>query len=114
MLTLLLKLMLMAAKIQKQKDEELARQSKAAADVMTLQPLANATTQKHVSIDENFAPRTEQTDVCGGDTSRLLRISDQIDECLARAQRVEQHWNDNVERILALLQSQSYERKSYV
>ena len=96
--------MLLAAKIQKQKDAE--------SEVQKQQP------QKHVVIDPKYVKDDEMSQTQAIEQRRLQTISDQIDECLLRTQRVEQHWNASMQQILHMLSQRipvdDGTRKSYV
>lgn len=109
-ITAIFQLILMAAKIQKQKDQEAANE-KTRTEAPVIKPHEESS-HKHVVVDDGLVVRSQ-----GGEedeSCRLQRISDRVDECLSQAQRVEQHWNDNFQTILALLQCKTSEKKSYV
>lgn len=100
--------MLLAAKMQKEKDAE---------EESELNKQRLAQQQKHVVIDPKFVKHSEDSLPDVIERERLQNISDRIDECLLRAQRVEQHWNTNFQKILDMLGDGGDEdpkKKSYV
>lgn len=111
----------MAAKIQKQKDEEEAAASGASntpSSPTTLTPRGGKyptepitpragrhETPPHQPTAVKFH-KPEDTQASFADDEerqRLIRISEKIDECMMRATRVEKHWNDNIKTIFKLL-----------
>lgn len=137
---LYLQIMLLAAKLQKQKDAEEATAAQAVAlPLATSSPgskflaeSADGHTDCHsgdTRLVDSYASDTTHVDIgdrfLTGDVSsqeaaeierhRLRRISDRIDECVQRVARVEQHWNTNVQTIFKLLgHDYETERTSYV
>jgi len=102
----------MAAKIQKEKDEEAA---KAASSATT--PTSHTKEIKKTPVSRPaVVPNQQEVVHYDAEEARKLRaLSDKIDDCIARASRVEQHWNTNIQTILKLLGHDSLqERKSYV
>lgn len=111
--------MLLAAKMQKQKDAEeeaaAAESAVAQAPVVPAEP-ATRYPQRVMSHSDTY----NRCDMCqrvnwDSEQEHLRSISDRIDECVERATRVEQHWNNNVQAILKLLgHDPEIEKKSYV
>ena len=115
-------LVLLAAKIQKQKDEEEAaalaasdtpsspttltpRGGKYPTESVTPRAGRHETPPHQASAVTSHTHEQSQAMRCRDDEERrrLIRISEKIDECMMRATRVEKHWNDNIQTIFRLL-----------
>ena len=115
-------LVLLAAKIQKQKDEEEAaalaasntpsspttltpRGGKYPTESVTPRAGRHETPPQQASAVTSHTHEQSQAMRCRDDEERrrLIRISEKIDECMMRATRVEKHWNDNIQTIFRLL-----------
>ena len=115
-------LVLLAAKIQKQKDEEEAaaqaasntpsspttltpRGGKYPTESVTPRAGRHETAPHQASAVTSHTHEESQAMRCRDDEERrrLMRISEKIDECMMRATRVEKHWNDNIQTIFRLL-----------
>lgn len=114
----------MAAKLQKEKDKKEAEQK------MKKQPSYDEPSAVELSI-RSEKPREDKSErhvkiVTAGDMKidtrdeekrHLQVISDRIDECLERAQRLENYWESNIQNILRLLghdPEMDLEKRSYV
>ena len=113
---------MLAAKIQKQKDEEEAaalaasntpsspttltpRGGKYPTESVTPRAGRHETPPHQASAVTSHTYEESQAMRCRDDEERrrLIRISEKIDECMMRATRVEKHWNDNIQTIFRLL-----------
>lgn len=127
--------MLLAAKIQKQKDAE--ADAEATTSTTLSPPGAKAKTEPVDSYAADSRPAdTSEASLVGHNSSKHLEepcvhslaqeladaerrqlqsISDRIDECMMRAARMEQHWDTSVQTILKLLTPvKNTEHMSYV